>query len=213
MKNHTPLFSALLSVFILMAGVVTAQASSDILKLNRFDVKECFRDAENPWIQFELELEAAKNPNPEALNPDFLTNIKVEITLAYENPNRDTSATQPFVFFRGETMVSAMQIGGGRKARKVYFFMPGDVVAMHKLDRRSYYAFLKFEVDGQPLEADERRDVQGKLTSSVVTDFMAMSEQYVAQTEGVLLPLAKAPSYVLDQVDRRSLPSFVIEKK
>ncbi len=202
-----------LSVFIAESFAIAATTAPSAVKVTQNKFEDCFNFATNKWIQWELELEGVSNPDETALNKKFLTNIMVEATLAYKNPDQQTSKTTPFVFFRSQLTVSALEIGSGQKKRKVYFFMPGDVVEMFRLDRKAPYGLLRFKVGGKELPFDAKRDLQGKLTEVDLKGFEADAEANIKKTEGMLLPITDVPWYVMDKVDQKLVPSFITEKK
>lgn len=206
MKRTTPLARyVIFSLFALTLPLVSRAAADapDLLKVTNIKFDDCFRKADESWFQMEIELVGDKNPDTKALNQDYLTNVKIEATLAYENPNPE--AKNRFVFFRAKQTIAALKAS---TRRKIYFFMPGDVINMLKLANRPPYAFLRFEVNGKELMPNKTH-LYGGLQPKMLDDFKKMADAEVKQTEGMFLPLTEAPWYVMDQVEFKVLPSFV----
>lgn len=179
----------------------SAQAADELISVNDVKFDKGFKSDTSEWVQLAIELKGAANPDPAAINPNYLKDILVEATLAYENPAQKGD----FLFFRSDLTIAAMEQG---KDYMVYFFLPGDIIEMYDLDAKRPYGFLRFEVGGRELRFDKAHLV-GKLRERDVEGFKQMAGGKVGNMEGVLLNIANAPHYVMGGVEFRSLPSFV----
>lgn len=192
-----PLLALLFSASALFAQSDIRIEVSDI----RFD--DTFKAADEDWIQMEVELKGSANTRPDALNPDYLTNVQVVATVAYDNPDRQSDSK--FVFFRSQLTISVLK---SDEDRKVYFFMPGDAVKMLRLPNRPPYAYLEFSVEGDKLEP-QKDHLYGNLRPQDLEPFLAMANREASRTEGFLIPITQAPFYVLNDVEFSELPAFV----
>ena len=103
------------SLFCVFAFSVCTLAAQDVVVEQ---VK--FNKTRDYWIQIEMRVTCNGNSAPDARNPRFLENIKIQPYIAY--PKGD-SADQ-FVYFTSSVEILAME---QRDKNYVYFYVPGPI--------------------------------------------------------------------------------------
>ena len=191
------------SLILVSSGSLAAQ----MVKVRNIEFNDTFRQADEDWLQMEVELRAnQKNPDPEAINENYLTNVLVEVTMAYKNPQSDSE--QKFLFFRNSITLAALEQGNDRTT---YFFLPGEVIEMYDLPNRPPYAYVRFEVEGEEIPPNENH-LYDKLKPNMLESFKQMADNYEDQTEGMLVNMLEAPWYVMDEVELDEVPAFILKK-
>ena len=160
-----------------------------------------FAYSTDKWIVAEIKIDALKNPKGEkARNEDYLDNVKVILTLAYE-PKSKNLPDNHFDFYRSEVEIITIKTAA---PKNIYFALPGSISERDKLSKDPYAWMVEIEVDGQKVEP--QKDHLSKKLQKNATSFIAKANAGVSETEDLLVPSYLAPNFVTAKL--KNQPDF-----
>lgn len=155
------------------------------------------------WWKMEIELEARRDEDPAARHPEFLTNVKVTVTLGFER----AGVAGEFDFFQSSMELLAMEQG---EDYKIAFWIPEEIQEAFQLQETPDYWLIELSVNGRPIPPSSdliRSTASPKLRSSpqLLSSFKARASAGLGDTDGFLLPTHLTP-YPLTGVDDEPAP-------
>ncbi len=157
------------------------------------------------WGEFEIEIEGGKNPTPKATNVNYVDNIKLKLTCAY---NIGSKKKKAFQFYNSE--VDIVTLKNGQK-NKVFFYLPPEIFKRDNVSIDPTAYLIELEVDGKPLKI-QKTQVSSTLTDiSRVESFKKRAQAEAKKNEGVMLPIYKTPFYNSKEFIKKlkELPAFI----
>lgn len=96
----------------------------------------------NPWNRMQVEVSANNNPDPKALNKNWLDKVKLTVTQIYK-----TKSAKPddWIYYRSSATILTLEVN---QPRTVCFYLPGDIVKRDNLRKEPDYYFVQVEVAG-----------------------------------------------------------------
>lgn len=186
------------SALVALLGIATTIASDLPVDINRVD----FRNSVRPfnWNLVAVEVEAFRNPDPEASNPRYVDDIIITVTLGYENQNGDG-----FTFYQTEANLVTLET---RKSKEIGFWMPYAVVERDNLPKEPKFWLVELEVAGQKLDLlSNDKSFSSSFTSrQSIEGFLRQASSGLSETEGIFVPYYLSPNPPLDT---REPPAFV----
>ena len=161
--------------------------------LDRVNFNSLARD----WVELEIKITCQGNSSPDAVDEDFVENIKIRPFLAYPKG----SSSEEFVYFTSELEILIMEKSD---SNNVYFYLPGLLMERDNLKFPKYY-YIEIEVNGEVL-APEDKAFDGFAASSI-SNFKSKAEAGASATKHALMPVYLAPLEF--QGRARDLPIFV----
>ena len=181
----------------LLASMVLLSAS---LHLHGQDVvidRVNFNSLPRDWVEVELQITCQGNSSPEAIDEDFLENIKIRPYLAYPKG----SSSDEFVYFTAEVEILIMEKSD---SNNVYFYLPGLLMERDNLKFPKYY-YIEIEVNGEPLPPEN--EAYDGIAVTSIPNFKSKVEAGAEATKNALMPVYLAPPAY--QSRARKLPIFV----
>jgi len=135
--------------------------------------------APDDWIRYGIELRAQENPTDE--DADWVNNIKVTFSIAYE----DSENAGTFHWYQSEVEILTLEIA---KERSIYFYLPWDIVERDNLPDDPYGWTIELSVDGRrlPLQTENFSRTIG--SQEVLTSFQNGVQQNAEKNAGALRP-------------------------
>jgi hypothetical protein len=187
----------LLSLIVL--PFISIFAASDDAPVVIRDVK--FENAKDDWIVAEIKLDAIKNPKEDARDKNYVDNIKVTLTVAFEVQATGVPKNT-YDFYKSELEVVSIKAA---EPKYVYFLLPGVIVERDKLKKDPFAWMVELEVDGEKLEPTDDH-ISKSLQKLGVQNFLSKANAGISQTENLLMPVYLAPGGIFKYKD---LPIFI----
>lgn len=152
------------------------------------------------WNNIVIQLQPNANPDPEAVNPRYVNNIKVILTLGYE-----VRSTKSYAFYQAEATIVTLEVA---KKKEIAFWMPYDVVERDNLPKEPRFWLIELEVDGQQLDlvgANNKSFSSRFKDRSSIENFKNQASGQLSKTDGILVPTYLSPNPYID----RSPPAFI----
>ncbi|MGB0344728.1 MAG: hypothetical protein ACPGGJ_04960 [Coraliomargarita sp.] len=156
-----------------------------------------FNSLPRDWVEIELQITCQGNSSPEAIDEDFLENIKIRPYLAYPKG----SSSDEFVYFTAEVEILIMEKSD---SNNVYFYLPGLLMERDNLKFPKYY-YIEIEVNGEPLPPEN--EAYDGIAVTSIPNFKSKVEAGAEVTKNALIPGYLAPPAY--QGRARKLPIFV----
>ena len=196
-------FSMLLCFGVFSSLDRTAVAQGDPVRVTKIHFnKEKLFSVDNDWLEFEVAVEAGRNPDPAAANARYIDNVRVALNVSFRI---GSGRSLRYGFYRSEVLIVALEQG---VERTVYFYLPSEVVERDRLSCEPFAYLIELEAEGRPLPV--RRDhVSSNLADPArVERFKARVAAEGRGNEGVLLPIYQTPFYINRDKLQKS-PAFI----
>lgn len=154
------------------------------------DVK--FSRATDDWIVAMIKLDAIENHKEDARDKDYIENIKVTLTVAYE-PNYSGAPKGQYDFYRSDLEIIAMKAAA---PKHVYFALPGIIVKRDRLDKDPFAWMVELEVDGEKIEATKDHISDKLKKGGAAQSFITKANTSVSENENLLVPSYLAPEFL-----------------
>ena len=143
------------------------------------------------WIEIAIELEGGRNPQSESVNPEFVNNINVSLSLCYKI---NTGAVRGYHYYQAEAAIISLQRG---KKKTGYFYLPPEIIQRDRLNLRPYAYLVELKLNDVPL-AVERDNISSNLFDSTqLFNFKARVASDAVKNSGILMPIYHTPFYNL----------------
>jgi len=151
------------------------------------------------WNAIFIDLKANRNTSPDAIDSQYVDNVKVILTLGYE------LGEQQFAFYQSEvTLVSLEQ----SDRKRITFFMPKEIVDRDELDNEPEYWTIDLEVNGEMLPMRRDRSSTSISDAESLNYFKNAYASAIAETRGILVPAHRSP-YGYGYGERREPPAVI----
>jgi hypothetical protein len=152
------------------------------------------------WNNVVVKLSANENIDKEALNPKYVDNIGVRITLGY---NVGTRKENNYYFLRSEVTIATMEIG---QDKTFAFWIPEDIVDRGNLGNEPEFWVIELSLDGRTMQLQpENMCSRFNRSGATPETFLNNASSNVSKTEGILVPYYLSPYGPVD----RSPPAFI----
>ena len=144
------------------------------------------------WMLASMELVPNANPLPQARNKDYLDDVELTLSLAFERPAGADGKPQ-FDFYSSRVRIAILK---ARKRVPLHFFIPGYIVERDRLPREPKYWALEISVSGVPQEASANtvsREYKTPQMLKFLPSFLGKVAQEGRPNEGLLMPQYLAP--------------------
>lgn len=175
---------------LILAGITpTAQAQEDRAPVRVQRVN--FNNNVNPTkdSNIVIQLRAQSQPDPEAINKDYVDNIRVVATLGYSPGGVSRDDVENLVFYRSEVEIATLKINDNRS---LAFWLPYDIVTRDRYNREADYWIIEIFVNGEqvPPNRDQvsRSLLRGNDPAANLAGFKGLAEGKITQTDGILRP-------------------------
>lgn len=201
-KALSRLFLGLLS-FIVSTGFLSAQEERREVEVRstRFDLtRPTLGDSGDDWLEAEVELNVNGSADPTKLNPRYVDNVLVVLSLSFE-VSGSTGETE-LRFYQAEAEMPTLD----STRYTVRFYLPPEVVDRDGLRSRPHAYLVDLFVDGRR-QVPARANMDPLLfTDSVRESFRLRIARDAPDNDGVLLPVYLTP--FAHQYPRET-PSFI----
>lgn len=144
------------------------------------------------WMLASMELVPNANPIPQARNKEFLEDVELNLSLAYERaPGPD--GKPGFDFYSSRVRIAILK---ARERVPLHFFIPGYIVERDRLPREPKYWAVEISVSGIPQEASANtvsRDYKTPQMLKFLPTFLGKVAQDGRPNDGLLMPQYLAP--------------------
>lgn len=185
------------SVILLLASLLTSLAQTAPVVVR--DVK--FNSNVNPykWNNVVIKLRANSNPDPEALNQQYVDNVDIRFTIGYELD----ASERKFLAFQTEVKIATLEVA---KDKSFAFYVPYDIVERNNLPKEPKYWVIELTVNGQEMPmAKENTSRTIKDRATLESFFSNVVSGQATQNEGIMVPEYLSPYGPID----RSPPAFI----
>lgn len=183
----------LVTVWIAILAVVVTQAQDFPIRVDRVEFNDNVRPYD--WTNVEIELEATSNELPDARDRNWVDDVKITVTLAYESPVEKGS----YDFYRASLTLISLEVG---KDKTVGFWLPREIVERDDLREEPDFWVVQVSAGGQEAPID-KDNVSSKLSDrSRVDNFLNTAAAGIEKTNGYLVPTHLSP-YPFDFFDKR----------
>ena len=148
-----------------------------------------FFRATDDWTVAMIKIDAQKNPDENARDRDYLENIKITLTLAYE-PKYKNAPKGQFDFYRSDVEIIAMKAA---EPKMVYFALPGVIVKRDRLEKDPFAWMIDLEVNGNKIEPTEEHISKELRKGGVAQSFISKANSESPDNDDLLMPSYLAP--------------------
>ena len=156
-----------------------------------------FNSLPRDWVEIEIQITCQGNSSPDAINEDFLENIKIRPYLAYPKG----SSSDEFVYFSAEVEILIMEKSD---SNNVYFYLPGLLMERDSLKFPKFY-YIEIEVNGEALPPEN--EAYDGIGPTSISNFKSKVEAGSDSTKHALMPVYLAPQEYQNRA--RKMPIFV----
>ncbi len=190
------MFRCCLPLLILVASLLHLQAQTDPVEVTDVDFNN--NVGQYNWSNIAIKLRANDNPDPKALDPKYLDNIGVRLTVGYEIDKKK----KIFLFMQSEVTIATMET---LQDKLFAFWIPEDIIDRNNLPKEPDYWVIELTVDGKEVPMREKNTSRTVNNATMLSTFMSNASGQLSQTEGILVPYYLSPYGPID----RSPPAFI----
>ena len=174
----------LVFLFTFAVAELAAQVAPVVVNRVRFD------DDVRPydWTRIAIELEANAIEDPQAVNPEYIDNIEIELSSAYDRGD-DT-----FAFFTAKAEIMTLKVG---EPKTVMFWIPKAIMERGNLRAEPKFWVVELAAGGRSLQVKKdnaSRELQ-KTGATGLANFKRMLSENIGPNSGVMLPHNLTPYY------------------
>ena len=158
------------------------------------------------WMMAAMELVPNANPIPQARNKEFLEDVELTLSLAYDR-GAGADGKPQFDFYSSRVRIAIIK---ARERLPLHFFIPGYIVERDRLPREPKYWAVEISIGGIPQEASANtvsREYKTPQMLKFLPSFLGKVAQEGRPNEGLLMPEYLAPRGIAGQV--RSLDTTI----
>lgn len=142
-------------------------------------------------VEVELKIEKAP-PGLEMRNPEFIDDVEVKLTIAFEDTNPQ-SEDERFRYFQSDVRIVTME---QRKRYTVYFFLPTEIRDRDDLPRDPFAGLVEISIGGRPIPILSDNAV-GAISARNLESFLSGANRNASDTEGQMLSIAEFPTWIV----------------
>ncbi|MEM0966775.1 MAG: hypothetical protein AAGJ81_11555 [Verrucomicrobiota bacterium] len=193
-----------LALFLLLSSFpafLSAQEAPEIKVTNvRFD------RVGNDWIVPTIQIEAGKNPSPDARDRDFLDDVLFTIYVCFEVDAPEGG--NQYSFYRSTVRIISLE---SSKRYSMKFYLPGVVRDRDDLKVDPFAWLIEMEAGGQKVApAADQAGGNIQVSPEGFANFLSKANSEGAVNDGILLPIYLAPIFIVNESrpNLRDVPSF-----
>ena len=176
----------LLTLVSLIGSVssLTAQENLPVEVVGNVDFRS--KLAPHGWNAVFVDIRANKNISKEAINSQYVDNVKLIFTAGYKL----LRGPKKFSYYQTEVSIATLEQG---KTKRLAFFMPADIVERDDLDREPDFWTVDFEVNGELLGMEKNRTSSSIKDAKTLEQFKSAYGSEIIATQGIMVPAHLSP--------------------
>lgn len=181
------IFLPFLALFTLVS--LQAHGGSQAIEVQRVNFNSISAGQRGNWVEVEIQLNVLGSPNPEAPNPQFASNIELELYLCYEVRGREGETRR--VYYQSEVEIVALE--RGTRQDRVRFYLPPEIVKRDRISAGRDPLAYSIEIRADDMEIPQTRRSTNLESLESVQNFLGEARSAARGNDGFLQPIYFTP--------------------